>query len=84
MEDRTISRRCPKGCSSAPSNKIRRTFRINPEIEYLKYNGLAKIYIQEGKLDRAEELLKKSIENFPYDPEARELLKEIEAPSKKQ
>ncbi len=51
---------------------------LNPDMEYRKYNGLARIALDEGDLDRAEALLRKSISNFPHDPEAPGLLAEIE------
>lgn len=56
---------------------FQRAIDINPDIEYKKFNGLAKIYIREGKYDHAAELLKKSIENYPYDEEAPKLLELI-------
>jgi tetratricopeptide (TPR) repeat protein len=52
---------------------------INPDIEYKKFNGLAKIYLKEGRLDEARRLLEKSVANYPYDPEAKELLRSLEA-----
>jgi tetratricopeptide (TPR) repeat protein len=57
---------------------FQKAIQINPDIEYRKYNGLAKIYIKEGKLKEAKQLLLKSIENYPGDKEAGELLKELE------
>ena len=51
---------------------------INPDIEYKKFNELAKIYIKQGKIHRAVKLLKKSVQNYPYDPEAKELLKKLQ------
>jgi tetratricopeptide (TPR) repeat protein len=51
-----------------------RAIEINPDIEYKKYNGLAKIHLQAGRPEQAIPLLEKSIENYPYDPEAAELL----------
>jgi tetratricopeptide (TPR) repeat protein len=56
-----------------------RAIAINPNIEYKKFNGLAKIYIKEGRFDEAEKLLRKSIENYPYDTEAKDLLQELQA-----
>jgi len=50
---------------------------INPDIEYKKFNGLASIYIKERNYTKAAALLRKSIENYPYDPEASELLESI-------
>ncbi len=54
--------------------------RINPDIEYKKYNGLAAIYLQQGRTEEARALLLASIENHPYDDEARRMLEELEAP----
>ena len=56
---------------------FKKAIKINPNIEYKKFNGLAKIYIKEGKLARARELLRKSMANYPYDPEAKDLLEKI-------
>ena len=47
---------------------------INPNIEYKKYNEMAKILISEKKYERAQALLKQSIRNYPYDNEARNIL----------
>ena len=58
-------------------NLLSRAIEINPGIEYKKFNGLAKIYIKEGKYKEAEKLLRQSIANYPYDSEARELLSDI-------
>ena len=58
---------------------FKRAIALNPNIEYKKYNGLSRIYIKQGKIQEAKELLKKSIANYPYDNEAKELLKEIDA-----
>jgi tetratricopeptide (TPR) repeat protein len=54
-----------------------RAIEINPDIEYKKYNGLARILIQEGRVTEARALLNKSIDNYPYDPEAAELLESL-------
>ena len=51
---------------------------INPNIEYRKYNGLARIALAEGDVEEARRLLLRSIENYPADPEAAELLKQID------
>ena len=51
---------------------------INPDIEYKKFNELAKINIREGNYPRARLLLKKSNENYPYDEEAKTLLTRLE------
>ncbi len=56
---------------------FKRAIEINPDIEYKKYNGLARIHIQEGRIEQARELLNKSIANYPYDPEAVELLESL-------
>lgn len=50
---------------------------LNPDIEFKKFNELAKIYISEGRYKKARKLLTKSIENFPYDKEAKTLLESI-------
>ncbi|MDP7115237.1 MAG: tetratricopeptide repeat protein [Myxococcota bacterium] len=55
-------------------DQLERAVDLNPDIEYKKFNALARIYIDEGRLDDAEALLNASIENFPDDPEARTLL----------
>ena len=55
-----------------------KAIKINPDIEYKKFNGLARIMIREGKLDRARELLRKSVENYPYDDKAKKLLESIQ------
>ncbi len=57
---------------------FRRAIEINPNIEFKKYNGLAKIMIKEGKYEKARKLLRKSMENFPHDQEAPRLLKSIQ------
>ena len=54
-----------------------KAIKINPNIEFKKFNGLARIMIREGKLDRARELLRKSMENYPYDGEAKRLAESI-------
>ena len=56
---------------------FKKAIKINPNIEYKKFNGLARIMIREGKLDRARELLRKSVENYPYDDEAKKLAESI-------
>ena len=53
---------------------FRKAIEINPKVEYMKFNGLARIMIREGKLDRARELLRQSMKNYPYDNEARTLM----------
>ncbi len=58
-------------------DNFRKAIEINPDIEYKKYTGLAKIYIKYGKYREAERLLEKSIRNYPYDAEAKALLKEV-------
>jgi len=52
---------------------------VDPDIEYLKYNGLARIHMDEGRLDEAEALLRKSTSNYPYDGTARDMLAELQA-----
>lgn len=56
---------------------FREAIRINPHIEYQKFNGLAKIMIREGKYHKAKALLRKSITNYPFNDEAKKLLAAI-------
>ena len=56
-----------------------RAIEINPDIEYKKYNGLAKIYTRQGKFEQARKLLRKSLENYPHNNEATDLLAELDA-----
>ncbi len=56
---------------------FKQAIKLNPKMEYKKFNGLAKIYIKEGKYAEARKLLKRSTENFPYNDEAKNLLKKI-------
>ena len=56
---------------------FQKAIEINPNIEYKKFNGLAKIFIQKGRYDEARKLLEKSMENYPYDTEAKELIESI-------
>lgn len=58
---------------------FKKAIEINPDIDYKKYNGLAKIYIKQGRVGEAKKLLEKSIQNYPYDSEAKDLLRQIEA-----
>ena len=51
---------------------------INPDIEYRKYNGLARIALAEGDIEEARRLLRRSIENYPADREAAELLERLD------
>ena len=67
-----------QGKIARAKENLRQAIRINPNIEYKKFNALAKIYISEGRHDQAVTLLKKSIENYPHDPEAASLLLQIE------
>ena len=57
---------------------FQRAIDIAPNIEYLKYNGLARIYIKRGELDEAERLLRLSMNHAPHDPQAAELLDELQ------
>lgn len=50
---------------------------INPDIEYKKFNGLARIHLDAGRLDLAEGLLKRSLANFPQDNPATAMLQEL-------
>ncbi|HCP45002.1 MAG TPA: hypothetical protein DIU15_03120, partial [Deltaproteobacteria bacterium] len=59
-----------------------RAIEINPDIEFKKYNGLARIYMDEGRYDEARQLLRRSIRNFPEDSEASQMLSEMEAQEK--
>lgn len=68
-----------RGKIKEAEENFRKAININPDIEYKKYNGLAKIYIKQRKYDEARDLLLKSIRNYPYDNEAKELLQELEA-----
>ncbi len=68
-----------RGKTDLAARNFKKAIKIGPDMEYKKYNGLAKIYINEGKYKKAGELLKKSIENFPYDDEAKELMKKLDA-----
>jgi len=63
-----------EGVLSSPILLTGTAIDINLDIEFKKFNGLAQIYMREGDYDKAEKLLLKSIENFPYDNKARELL----------
>ena len=66
-----------QGRTDEARRHFEKAIRIDPDIEYKKYNGLARIYIAEGRHDEARRLLLKSIENYPYDDEARRLLKTL-------
>jgi tetratricopeptide (TPR) repeat protein len=72
-----------QGDTKKAEESFLKAIRINPDIEFRKFNGLAKIYIKQGKLKEAKELLEKSIANYPYDNEARQLLKELESGNRK-
>ena len=52
---------------------------INPDIEYKKYNGLARIHLDAGRFDQAEALLRRSLANFPQDNPATKMLVELAA-----
>ena len=56
---------------------FRKAIKINPDIEFKKFNGLARILIKEGKYAPARKLLRKSMDNYPHDDEARKLLASI-------
>jgi tetratricopeptide (TPR) repeat protein len=66
-----------QGKTKEAEASFKKAIAINPDIEYRKYNGLAKIYIKQGRIKEAKELLEKSIKNYPYDNEAKQILKEI-------
>ena len=68
-----------QGKIEAARRNFKRAISIAPDIEYKKYNGLAKILIREGKVARARKLLRKSLKNYPHDPEARRLLSSLPA-----
>ncbi|MDP7111586.1 MAG: tetratricopeptide repeat protein, partial [Myxococcota bacterium] len=60
------------------STSFETAIEIDPDVDYRKYNGLARIHIDAGDYDRAEALLLKSRTNHPGGSEASELLAEIE------
>jgi tetratricopeptide (TPR) repeat protein len=66
-----------QGKTQDAKKNFKRAIEINPDIEFKKYNGLARIYIKEGKIEQAKSLLQKSIKNYPYDNEAKEMLKQL-------
>ncbi len=68
-----------RGDYKKAKKNFKKAISLNPNIEYKKYNGLARIYIKEGKLDEAMRLLRKSMENHPYDDEARKLIRQIKS-----
>ncbi len=68
-----------QGQTDKAKEHFEKAISINPDIEYKKYNGLAAIYMEEGRYDEAEALLRKSMENYPHDPEAAELLEKLES-----
>jgi len=70
-----------KGKLADAKKHLQKAIDINPNIEFKKFNALAKIYIDEGRIEDAKKLLTKSIENYPYDDEAKRMLKEIEEKS---
>ncbi len=67
-----------KGDLGRAKEHFEQAIAINPDIEFRKYNGLATIYINEGRYDEAEALLQRSMENYPHDDEAAELLARIQ------
>jgi tetratricopeptide (TPR) repeat protein len=50
---------------------------LNPDIQYQKFIGLAKIYLMEKRFAEAEELLDKALTNDPDNAEAAALLKRL-------
>ena len=56
---------------------FRKAIAINPNIEYRKFNGLARILIGEGDYAGARKLLRQSVKNYPFDHTARKLLSSI-------
>jgi tetratricopeptide (TPR) repeat protein len=86
MDDQAFS--CPheglglvylkQGKTEDAKSHLEKAIEINPEIEFKKFNALARIYMKEGKYDQAENLLRQSITNFPYDPEAKQMLAELD------
>ena len=56
---------------------FRKAIAINPNIEYRKFNGLARILIGEGNYAGARKLLRQSMKNHAFDPTARKLLNSI-------
>lgn len=67
-----------RGQESAAARHFEEAITLNPDIEYAKYNGLAGILMNQGRLDEAEVLLRKSMENVPWEPTAARLLEELE------
>ncbi len=67
-----------RGETARASASFEKAIALDPDIEFRKYNGLARIRIAEGRLDEARDLLRKSIANYPHDAEAGRLLEEIE------
>lgn len=63
-----------QGDLAKAQKSFEKAIKIDPDIEYKKYNELARIYMKEGQIEKAKELLKKSIDNFPYDDEAKKIL----------
>ncbi len=72
-----------QGKIAAAKKNLQKAIRINPDIEYKKFNALARIYIDEGRPEEAEALLRRSIKNYPHDPEAARLLRRLTALARK-
>ena len=68
-----------RGETERAAASFEKAIALNPDIEFRKYNGLARIRMAEGRLSEARELLAKSIRNYPHDDEAPRLLEELEA-----
>ena len=68
-----------QGKFAKAKRNFEKAIEINPDIEYKKFNELAKIYIKQGKVEEALSLLRKSVKNYPYDPEAKELIQVLQA-----
>jgi tetratricopeptide (TPR) repeat protein len=66
-----------QGQMGKAKTNFERAISINPDIDFEKYNGLANIHIQAGNYKMARDLLNKSIQNFPHDNEAKDLLATI-------
>ncbi len=58
--------------------QLERAIEVNPDIEYKKYNALARLKLEAGNPGRARELLQRSVANYPQDDEARRLLQVLD------
>jgi len=67
-----------QGLEGAAAAHFTEAIERQPGIEYRKYDGLARILMKQGRLERARDLLRKSLRNHPEGKDARELLKQVE------